>query len=101
MNETIVALYDDIAVARQVVEELVNAGFERSSISLISNDTDNKYSRYLDQDHSSSEDAVTAGDGASFGALVGGLTGILAGVAALTIPGIGLAIVAGPIVGGG
>ncbi|MEO8395726.1 MAG: hypothetical protein ABI700_22215, partial [Chloroflexota bacterium] len=46
------------------------------------------------------EDAVTAGEGAGFGAVVGTLTGILVGLAALMIPGIGLAIVAGPLVAG-
>ena len=99
MNKTIVALYDDIVVARQVVEDLVDADFERSSISLITNDANNQYSQFLDKDYAPREDAVTAGEGAGFGAVVGGLTGILVGLAALTIPGIGLAIAAGPIVG--
>ena len=100
MNKTIVAIYDDIAVARQVVEDLVNADFSRSSISLITNDANNHYRHYLDEDYTPREDAVTAGEGAGFGAVVGGLTGILVGLAALTIPGIGLAIAAGPIVAG-
>ncbi len=99
MNKTVIALYDDIVVARQVVEDLVNAKFERSSISLVTNDANNRYSRYLDKDYAPREDAVTAGEGAGFGAVVGALTGVLVGIAALTIPGIGLAIVAGPIVG--
>lgn len=100
MNETMVALYDDIVVARQVVEDLVKADFARSSISLITNDANNQYSLYLDKDYAPRADAVTAGEGAGFGAVVGALTGILVGVAALTIPGIGLAIAAGPIVAG-
>lgn len=100
MTKTIVALYDDIVVARQVVEDLVNADFERSSISLITNDANNRFSHYLDEDFAPREDAVVASEGAGFGAVVGGLTGILVGLAALTIPGIGLAIAAGPIVAG-
>ncbi len=99
MNKTIVALYDDIVVARQVVEDLVDADFARSSISLVTNDANNQYSHFLDKDYTPREDAVTAGEGLGFGALVGGLTGILVGLAALTVPGIGLAIAAGPIVG--
>jgi hypothetical protein len=99
MTKTIVALYDDIAVARQVVEDLVNANFARSSISLITNDAHNQYSHYLDKDYAPKEEAVTAGEGARFGSVVGALTGLLVGAAALTIPGIGLAIAAGPIVG--
>jgi hypothetical protein len=100
MTRTIVAIYDDIAVARQVVEDLVNADFSRGSIRLITNDANNPYNRYLDKDYAPRVDAVTAVQGAGFGAIVGGLTGVLVGLAALTIPGIGLAIVAGPIVAG-
>src|SRR5690606_32628959 len=100
MTKTTVALYDDIVVARQVVEDLVNADFERTAISLITNDANNQYSHYLDKDYAPRQDAVTAGEGAGFGAAVGGLSGILVGLAALTIPGIGLAIAAGPIVAG-
>ena len=100
MTKTIVALYDDIVVARQVVEDLVNADFERTSISLITNDANNQYSHYLDKDYIPREDAVTASEGAGFGAIVGVLTGILVGLAALTIPGVGLVIAAGPIVAG-
>lgn len=100
MNKAIVAIYDDITVARQVVEDLVSDAFERSAISLITNDAQNQYSHYLDENYTARDDAVTASEGAGFGAVVGGLTGVLAGLAALTIPGIGLAIVAGPIVAG-
>lgn len=100
MTKTIVAIFDDIAVARQVVEDLVNANFPRNSISLVTNDAHNQYSHYLEKDYSPKDDAVTAVQGAGFGALVGAFTGILVGAAALTIPGIGLAIVAGPIVAG-
>ena len=99
MTKTIVALFDDIAVARQVVEDLVKADFARSSISLITNDAQNQYVRYLDKDYVPKDDAVTAAQGAGFGAVVGALTGLLVGLAALMIPGIGLVIVAGPIVG--
>ncbi|MEO8392351.1 MAG: hypothetical protein ABI700_05095, partial [Chloroflexota bacterium] len=68
MTQTIVAIYDDIVSARQVVEDLVNADFARSSISLITNDANNQYSRYLDKGYTPREDAVTAGEGAGFGA---------------------------------
>jgi hypothetical protein len=100
MTKTVVAFFDDITVARQVVEDLVNADFVRSSISLITNDAHNQYSQYLDKDYTPRRDAVTASEGAGFGAIVGALTGLLAGLAALTIPGVGILIVAGPIVAG-
>lgn len=98
MKKTIVAIFDDISVARQVVEELVDAEFARGSISLITNDTHHQYSHYLDKDYTPKDDAVTATQDADLGAAVGAFTGILAGLAALMIPGIGLTVVAGPIV---
>lgn len=98
MTKIVVALYDDIVLARRVVEELVNADFPRSSISLITNDANNQYQHYSEKDYTPQDDAVTAADGAGFGAVVGAFTGLLAGAAALMIPGIGLAIVAGPLV---
>ena len=100
MTKNVVAIFDDISIARQVVEDLANADFARSSISLITNDSQNQYSHYLDKDYVPKDDAVTAAQGLGFGAVVGALTGILVGVAALMIPGIGLAIVAGPIAAG-
>lgn len=100
MTETIVAIYDDIVIARQVVEDLVHVGFERDSISLVTNDSNNHYSRYLDRDYVPRDDAVNASEGASFGAIVGGLGGLLVGLVALPIPGVGLAVAAGPIMAG-
>lgn len=100
MNKTVVAIFDDIIVARQVVEDLVNANFARGSISLITNDANNQYGHYLDKGYAPREDAVTSSEGAGFGAVVGALTGVLVGLAALMIPGIGLAVVAGPVVAG-
>jgi uncharacterized membrane protein len=99
MNKTIVAIYDDIVVARQVVEDLVSANFSRDSIRLITNDANNQYSHYLDKDYVPRADAVTAREGAGFGAVVGALTGLLLGVIALTLPNIGMVIAAGPILG--
>jgi hypothetical protein len=83
-----------------VVEDLVRADFARHTISLITNDAQNQYSRYLAPDYHPPEDAVTGMQGAGFGAVVGALTGILVGLTALIIPGIGLVMVAGPVVAG-
>src|SRR5688572_27587764 len=88
MNKTIVALYDDFPTARRVVEDLVDAGFSRDTISLIANDASGEYASYLDAD---SED-ISAGEGAGFGAVVGALVGL--GVA--LIPGVGPVLAGGP-----
>ena len=100
MSKNIVALYDDIVIARQVVEDLVKEDFLRASISLITNDAQNQYSHYLDKGYAPKTDAVSAAEGVGFGVTVGVLVGVLVGVASLTIPGVGLVVVAGPIVAG-
>jgi len=79
--------------ATAVVNDLVNAGFHRNSISIIANDPDKQYSTYVDRDMSGDDTAK----GAGFGALIGGLGGLLVGLGALAIPGIGPVIAAGPI----
>jgi len=88
MNKTIVALYDDFPTARRVVEDLVDAGFSRDTISLMANDASGEYAGYLNAD----SENVSAGEGAGFGAVVGALVGL--GVA--LIPGVGPVLAAGP-----
>ena len=98
--KTIVGLYDDITTARQVVEELANAGFERGNISLVAN---NKMTGTT-ATGTTGGDGEAMAEGAAGGALVGGalggLGGLLLGLGALAIPGIGPVIAAGPIVAG-
>ncbi len=103
MEHTVIGLFSSLSEAQRVVTELIEAGFKRSEISLIANDASNQYARYL-EDRVAGEDAVKAGEGASFGAAVGALTGALVGLSALAIPGIGPVMAAGPLVaalGGG
>jgi uncharacterized protein (TIGR02271 family) len=92
MARSVVALYENFDTARQVVEELVDAGFDRSNISLVANDSSGKYSGYVNRTDANDDD-VSAGEGAGFGAIVGGLIGL--GVA--LIPGIGPVVAAGPL----
>ncbi len=92
-EKTIVALYDDFAEAQRVVQDLVDRGFQRNSISIIASDADGEHANYLAEE----DDDVSGAEGAGFGAVVGGLTGLLVGLGALAIPGIGPVLVAGPI----
>ncbi len=89
MSKTVIALYDEMATARRAVEALVDAGFDRSSVSLVANDVSGEYGQQVN----SPDDDVNAGEGAGFGAVVGTLVGL--GVA--LIPGIGPVIAAGPL----
>ena len=95
MRETVLALYDDLGTAQAAVRELVAAGYERGSIGLAVNDTEGRYSHHVHAGDEAAmvsrleEEDVSGSEGAGFGAIIGGLTGIVAGLTAITIPGIG------------
>lgn len=101
MARTVVALFDDFSSASDAVRELVDNGFSRNDISILASDQTGDYGRYLstrDTSTAGDEGAVSgAGVGAGIGAVIGGLAGILVGLGALTIPGIGPVLAAGPL----
>jgi len=101
MEQTVVGLFDNLEDAHRVVTELVKAGFDRGQISLVANDASKNYSKYLTKDEASigADEDVSSGEGASFGAVVGGLMGAIAGLGALAIPGVGPVLAAGPLLG--
>jgi uncharacterized membrane protein len=93
--ETILAVYDTLESAQNAVNALVSAGFDRADIGLAARDVNDRVAKSVKGDHS--PDDVDGAEGAGFGALVGGLTGLVLGLTAITIPGIGAIIAAGPI----
>jgi hypothetical protein len=94
--QTLVALYRNFADAQHAVDDLLNSGIDRNMISLVANNATGEYTDYVsDVDD---DDAVTADQGAAFGAASGGIIGALAGLGALAIPGIGPVIAAGPLI---
>jgi uncharacterized protein (TIGR02271 family) len=100
MAKTVVGLFDDFNDAQRVVQELTKAGFSRNDISLVANDARGEYaglSRSVGGGKMDKTEAEQAGSGALAGAGVGAALGLLAGLAALAIPGIGPVIAAGPI----
>ncbi len=104
MARTVIALYDDFASANAAVRDLTDNSFPRNDISIVANDASGEYGRYLSSKNAgvpgageSSEAAAGAGVGAGIGAVIGGLGGLLIGLGALTIPGIGPVIAAGPL----
>lgn len=90
MSETVLAVYDTLETAHNAVRDLTNSGFDRADIGVAARD-------YNSADWSDADGDVTAGEGSGFGALVGGLTGVVMGLTAITIPGIGAIIAAGPL----
>ena len=106
--KTVVGLFDNFSDAQNVVQDLVNAGFERSKINLVANDVSGDYQRQYgsggvnegivrDTDSSGSAVAESAGTGAKAGTYVGTALGLLAGIGFLAIPGVGPVLAAGEI----
>jgi uncharacterized protein (TIGR02271 family) len=93
MTKSVIGTYSSLESAVEVVNNLVNAGFQRNTISVIANDPDERYASYVDN----SGDMDDTAKGAGIGAAIGGLGGLLLGLGALAIPGIGPVIAAGPL----
>lgn len=95
--KNIIGLFETEAAADHAVKALQEAGFSKNNFSMVTrqNSIVQKVNRAEDQ----KEGAIQADNklGAAGGAVVGGITGLLAGVAALAIPGIGPVVAAGSI----
>lgn len=94
MANTIVALYDDMDTAHQVVRDLRDSGVSNNHISLVAQDAAGEYGKHVTTKADTTDGAST---GAGVGAVVGGIGGLLVGLGALTIPGIGPVLAAGPL----
>src|SRR6185369_13132255 len=99
MATNIVALYDDLSTAQQVVKAMRDAGIPSADISLVALDAAGEYGKYITKTTTKVKDSTADGvdKGAGVGALVGGLGGLLVGLGALAIPGIGPVLAAGPL----
>lgn len=101
MAKVVVGMFDNMEHARDAVNDLVDSGIDRNSISLIAGDERGELRKYVGPetaDDAGTEIAESAAGGAGIGAVLGGLGGLLVGLGALAIPGIGPIIAAGPIV---
>ncbi len=98
MAKTIVGLFDDFTEAQRVVQDLESAGFNRSDISVVANQTAAVPGGSAATGTTGSEEtANAAGAGATTGGLVGGAIGLLTGLGLLVIPGIGPVLAAGTL----
>jgi uncharacterized protein (TIGR02271 family) len=99
MAKTVIGLFDNRIAAREAVRELVDEGFTRDDISIMSKRLDEGPQEvdveYVEEDgHEQVEDMAK---GAGTGAAIGGAAGLLLGLTALAIPGIGPVLAAGPL----
>src|SRR5690606_26415866 len=66
--KTVVSLYDNIEDARDVVEDLVDAGLNREDISLVARDVEGQYGTYLEEGYAEGG-GEEVGEAAAGGAL--------------------------------
>ncbi|HZG51266.1 MAG TPA: YsnF/AvaK domain-containing protein, partial [Pyrinomonadaceae bacterium] len=101
MAKTVIGLFDNRAEAQSVVQELVNEGFQRDDIRVMSKKLEGQDARegekvaYVEED--GDEQIKDMAMGAGTGAAIGGLAGLLLSLTAVAIPGIGPVLAAGPL----
>jgi len=108
MSKTVVAVFSKENAARQAIENLRQAGFDRE-ISILARNNDARQEQVHEQRQRDRDfgmnfgavdpDTVDIGNGIGTGGALGGLAGLAAGAGALVIPGLGPLIAAGPIAG--
>ena len=95
MANTVVCMTQDRAQAEQIVSALREGNFSNAGISVVLPDVAPSQALQPVEDNKSAEGAAI---GAGTGGVIGGVLGWLVGVGALTLPGIGPLLAAGPIV---
>ncbi len=90
MSQAIIGLVPNFESADFLVHGLTYNGFNNNDISMLVPDTNLGYEK-----HSKAPEGTA--NGAAAGGIIGGTLGLLAGIGAITIPGIGPFIAAGPI----
>jgi hypothetical protein len=94
MSKSVFCIANQRHQAEQIVEDLQDAGFPLTDISILYPDTTSRHD-IVHEKHTKAPEGATAG--AATGGIAGGVLGLLAGVGALAIPGVGPFIAAGPI----
>lgn len=97
MVKTVIGVFDSHEQAEKAISDLRDSGFETNEISIV---TKGKGQEGKNQEEGGSVlDMGTTASGTTTGGMLGGLAGLALGAGALTIPGLGPIIAAGPIAG--
>lgn len=94
MKKAIFGIADSEAQAVSIFNRLLEIGFSDNDISVLFPETD-ETRHFAHEQHTKVPEGAAAGAGG--GVVIGGALGWLAGIGALTIPGVGAFIAAGPI----
>jgi hypothetical protein len=95
--KTVVGLFDDFTTAQGVLQALIEAGYPREDVSIVAADREGRYVNEIYEGGKDVAETNGAATGAVGGGLLGGIAGLVIGLSALTIPGLGPVIAAGPI----
>lgn len=93
MAKVVFGLFYNIDQADQAVDELQAAGYKPEEISIIAG---KKYGQVVYEDQGNNVLSNTL-KGAAAGGVIGGIAGLLIGVGTISIPGIGVLLIGGPI----
>jgi hypothetical protein len=89
-------IYPSVSQAERAVDTLVQERFSNADVSVLLPDNDSTR-QFAHQKHTKAPEGTTTG--VATGGTIGGTLGLLAGIGALSIPGVGPFIAAGPIMG--
>jgi uncharacterized membrane protein len=96
MAKNIVSLFIDRSDADRAIMDLMESGFTREDISIITNESINTVSQ-TDIDELDDTVSDSAATGAATGGALGALLGLLTGIGAIALPPIGGIFIAGPL----
>lgn len=96
MNKAVIGIVQSRDQAQSIVSELHEKGFALANISVLLPDREGSHDFAHEQHTKAPEGTVV---GVSAGGVVGGVLGLLAGIGAFVIPGLGVFVAAGPLMG--
>lgn len=94
MSQTVLAAFTSVGEAENAITTLKAEGYDPKQMSVMMKDT--RESQQV-ANNTGADVATEAASGATTGGVIGGIAGLLVGIGALTIPGIGPFLAAGPI----
>src|SRR6266852_4696089 len=95
-NTAVFGIYKSSAQAEHAVDHIAAAGFSHNDISVLLPDKQTT-KQFAHEKNTKAPEGTTTG--VTTGGVIGGTLGLLAGIGALSIPGLGPFIAAGPIMG--
>lgn len=94
MPQTVIAAFSAVEEAENAIEILKSEGYDPKQMTIMMKD---RHEAAVVANDTGADTAKGAMEGATTGGMIGGLAGLLVGIGAITIPGIGPFLAAGPL----